>query len=841
MKPIVLALLVSMIVVTPAVAMSPVIRGMKPVGGQRGTDVEVTLTGQRLADAKEILFYQPGITVAKLEAGKDAQVTATFKIAPDARLGLHDFRVRTATGISPLKTFSVGVLKDVAEVEPNNEFSQPQPIEMNVTVNGVANNEDVDYYAVKAKKGDRITVEVEGIRLGLTLFDPYVAILDAKRFELATSDDSALIWQDGFVSLVAPEDGTYIVLARESAYAGNANCLYRLHVGNFPRPTATVPAGGQIGEAVTVRWIGDVLGEKTTSVTLPASINREFGLVAQDERGMAPYPNAFRLSPFGNTIEAEPNDTPQTATAFNPPVALNGVIGAAGDIDRYAFKAAKGQTYDVRVFARQVRSPLDSTLSIAAKNGGTVASNDDTGGPDSYVRFKAPKDGEFVVTIADHLKKGGPDYAYRIEISPVAPKLVMSTPNESPRRGTGTMALAIPRGNRQAIMINARRADFGGALSLAAASLPAGVTFAADTMTASTAEVPVLFSAHANAPVAATLATVSGKPVDSKLDIASEFTSSAELVLGQNNVPFWTRTVDALAVAVTDEAPFTIDVVEPKVPLVRGGTMDLKVVARRKPGFTAPIAVSLLWNPPGIASKRDIVIPEKQDEALIPINANNGAELNTWKIVVNGTYTEVPPGPPPAPGARRGRGAGRLTVSSNLTRLTVAPQFLTLKFAAVSVEQGKDVTLGVKIDKKVDFPGEAKVTLVGLPNKVTTEPATITKDTAELVFHLKTDRTSPAGETKSLFCQVVITKDGEPIVHNLGSGRLRIDAPLPPKKNGNAKGTAKPAVVAATSGSNPDKPLSRLEKLRLESKERLRGASESPGTARDEPDSAQHP
>ena len=61
--------------------------------------------------------------------------------------------------------------------------------------------------------------------------------------------------------VIAPEDGTYIIVARESAYAGNANCLYRLHVGNFPRPTATVPAGGKVGETVAVRWIGDVMGE----------------------------------------------------------------------------------------------------------------------------------------------------------------------------------------------------------------------------------------------------------------------------------------------------------------------------------------------------------------------------------------------------------------------------------------------------------------------------------------------------------------------------------------------------------------------------------------------------
>ena len=733
------------------------------------------------------------------------------------------------------------MLKDVEEVEPNNDFAAPQPIEMNVTVNGVAGNEDIDYYAVEAKKGERITAEVEGIRLGLTLFDPYVAILDSKRFELGTSDDAALIWQDGFVSVVAPEDGTYIIVARESAYRGNDNCLYRLHVGNFPRPSATIPAGGKAGETVNVRWIGDVLGEKTTSVTLPEGEDRDFGLLAQDERGTAPYPNAFRLSPFGNVIEAEPNETHPTATPFSPPMALNGVIGTAGDIDHYVFEAKKGQTFDVRVYARQIRSPLDSVLTIATKGGGTVARNDDSGGPDSSLRFNAPKDGEYVISVTDHLKKGGPLFTYRVEISPVTPQLALSTPNEALRRGAGTMAVAVPKGNRQAILINARRGDFGGALSLAASGLPAGVTFEADTMTAGNSAIPVLFTAEADAPVAATLADVSGKLVDPRTDsssqladLVSKFTSTVELVLGQNNVPFWTRTVDSLAVAVTEEAPFSIEIVEPRVPIVRGGTMDLKVVAKRKPGFTAPIAVSLLWNPPGIASKRDAVIPENQDEATILVNANNGAELSTWKIVANGTYTEIPAGQPPrgaGAGGRRGSRGGRLTVSSQLAKLTVAPQFLTFKFTPVSVEQGKDVALAVKVNKAVDFPGEAKVTLVGLPNKVTTEPATITKDTTDLVFHLKTDPSSPAGETKSLFCQVVVTQDGEPIVHNLGSGRLRIDAPLPQKKD--APATAKPEVASAKPEA-PAKPLTRLEKLRLESQERAKAAAAGLSASRDE-------
>ncbi len=121
-------------------------------------------------------------------------------------------------------------------------------------------------------------------------------------------------------------------------------------------------------------------------------------------------------------------------------------------------------------------------------------------------------------------------------------------------------------------------------------------------------------------------------------------------------------------------------------------------------------------------------------------------------------------------------------VSSEFARLTVAPQFLTLKLEAASVEQGREVDLSVKVNKAVDFAGDAKMTLIGLPNKVTTSPVTITKDTTEAVFHLKTDAKTPPGETKSLFCQVLVMQNGEPILHNLGSGRLRVDAPLARKK-----------------------------------------------------------
>jgi hypothetical protein len=806
--------LLLVVAAAPASASSPAIRVRKPAGGQRGTEVRVTITGQRLADARDLVFYEPGIEVAGLEAGKEATLTATLRIRPDAPLGPHDFRLRAASGWSALRTFSVGTLREIEEVEPNNDFTKPQPITLGVTVNGVADNEDIDYFSIRARKGERITAEIEGMRLGLTQFDPCVAILDARRFELASRDDSALTWQDAFVSIVAPEDGTYIIAARESAYRGNANCVYRLHVGNFPRPTAAVPAGGRPGEALAIRWIGDVLGDRTTRLTLPAALDRDFGLIAQDDRGTAPYPYVFRLSPLANTLEAEPNDGQSAATRFEPPAALNGVIGAPGDVDQFVFKAQKERTYDVRVFARKIRSPLDSVLSIAAPGGKNLAASDDDEGPDSFLRFRAPKDGEFVLRLTDHLGQGGPDYVYRVEVGPVEPKLTLSPPHEAPRRGTGIMAVAVPKGNRQAILINASRVDFGGAVELSASRLPDGVSIEAEPIPPGGTVVPVLFTARADAPVAGSLAQVSGRPVGSKGEVPTVFESTAELVLGQNNVPVWTRTVDALAVAVTEEAPFTIDVVEPRVPLVRGGSMELKVVARRKPGFTAPILVSLPFNPPGVSSKGSLSIPRGKDEVAIPLNANNGAELKTWKIVVNGTYVEPPPGnPPPGNATGRRRGAGRLTVSSGLAKLTIAPPMLALKLGAVSVERGGEVDMAVKLTR-ADFPGRANVRLIGLPNKATAEPASITRDTTDLIFHIKTDATTPVGEVKSLFCEVTVTRDGEPIVHSVGNGRLRVDAPLAPKK-----GTA--ARPLKVSGA-----LGRLEKLRLEARERRRTADD---------------
>ena len=148
-------------------------------------------------------------------------------------------------------------------------------------------NEDVDYFAVEAKKGERITAEIEGLRLGYTFFDPYVAILDTKRFELARSDDAPLVRQDCIASIVAPEDGTYII-------AGPRNVVRRqrllpaigLHVGRFPRPTAVLPARRQAGRNARRRsgWATWPAPQTEEGHACRRSCRAEFGMFAQDDQ-----------------------------------------------------------------------------------------------------------------------------------------------------------------------------------------------------------------------------------------------------------------------------------------------------------------------------------------------------------------------------------------------------------------------------------------------------------------------------------------------------------------------------------------------------------------------------
>jgi hypothetical protein len=255
-----------------------------------------------------------------------------------------------------------------------------------------------------------------------------------------------------------------------------------------------------------------------------------------------------------------------------------------------------------------------------------------------------------------------------------------------------------------------------------------------------------------------------------------------------------------LPVAVVEEAPYSLEIVKPTVPLVNNGLLDLKVIAKRKKGFTAPIRVFMTWKPTGISTLGEKTIPEGQNECIFVLDANANTPAGTWKFVVMGEADA---------------GNGRVYNASPFCEVTTAPAYVNAPaIPLVAVEKGQETLMVAKLESLQPFEGEALASLVGMPETIPVESAKITKETKEVAFKVKTNDKSPIGKQGNLFVRVDVPVVGGTTTHRIAlRSTLRIDAPR--------KVAPQPAVVADNKPKKEaqpaaPKPLSRLEQLRME-------------------------
>jgi hypothetical protein len=761
----------------------------------------VNFAGTQLADTKEIIVYSPGIKVLSFEPVGETLVKVVLNIAPDCRLGEHLFRIRTATGISDARTFWIGALPVTQEMEPNNEFEKPQQIPLNCTVNGAVAPEDVDYFVVECKKGQRLSVEIEGMRLGLSFWDPYIAILNEKRFELATNDDSPLTGQDSGCSIVIPADGKYTIMVREAAFApGN---VYRLHVGTFPRPTAVIPAGGKPGETLDVKFIGDPLGDITQKLTVPAN-DPLFRLHCQTADGIAPTGFKFQVADLQNVVETGTNTAFTSATPGPTPAAFHGIVMKDGETRFFKLNVQKGQVFDIRCYARQLGSPLDTVLTLHDPKGNVVASNDDTGGPDSYLRYTPPDDRELILGISDHLKKGGKDHFFRVEVAPPVARTVTNIPkaNGNNIADQERQNFTIPQGGRYSTTMTVARSEYGGPAKFDMQGLPPGVAVSYADLEPGVITIPIVLEAKPDAPVGGSMVDVRAVPVDGNIPVLAQTGLDINFNIGGNNQPYHKVVAPRIAAAVTQPAPFAIDVIEPKAAIPQNGVYQLKVVAKRAEGFKGAINLRPLLSPPGVGIIGSAVIPPEATETTMTVNVAPNAAGRKWKTAIQ---------------AFGDTGRGLIWTSSQLFTIETSGPIATFAQGRAAVEQGASTPVTGKLTVNVPFSGEATVKLLGLPTKATAPDLKVNNQATELSFAVATDKTTPAGKN-TVFVQLVAVVNGETIVQNMGGAELRIDVPLPPKVATPAP--ANPTTPVAAPPKPADKPLSRLEQLRKEQEER---------------------
>ena len=787
-------------------AATPDLQSTVPRGAQRGAETRITFTGSRLSGTQRVLFHEDGLSFKDLEVVDDKKIEATIVIAPDCRLGEHHVRLQGSGGTTYARTFWVSQFPNVDEVEPNDDFDAPQVIELNTTVEGSAKPEEVDYYRVTAKKGQRISVEVEGLRINTlrnaVAIDPYVAILDKDRFELAVSDDSALLKQDSVLSIIAPEDGEYTIEVRDSAYQGRGR--YRAHIGTFPRPMAVYPAGGKVGTEVDFTFLGDQKGTFKHKAKLPGEATDRHEVFGAHEGFLPPSGNKVRVSDYDNVLEAEPNNSRNEATPSAAlPLAFNGVLQEAGDTDYFKFSATKGQKFRVAAYANRIGSPVDTVLYVYDANGKSIGSSDDAdGSSDSRYDFTVPADGEYFVRIRDMLNRGGENFVYRIEAQPFEPEIAVTMPEMIRRDAQYWKQFDIPQGNQYAMVVNVSRRNFSGDLQFDLPKLPPGVTWEAGTIPKTVSQFPILLKAAPDAPIGGGMYDLLVKPADPEQKVVGRFNQQLDLVRGNpNGALYYTNSHDQLPVAVTEAVPFTVSIEKPKVPIVRNGTMKLKVRAHRKEGFEGKITVRMLWRPPGISCPATMTFSEKATELDYELNANANAELNTWKITML---------------AQSDAGKGPIVVSAPFTEISVEEPFVGMKMNMATVQQGQPIEMLCDLEQLREFDGEADVQIFGLPAKATAPVQKIGRDAGQVRFPITTAEDTPVGQHKNLFCTVVITKNGEPISHRVGMGGvIRVDPK--PKEPATPK-PAEPAKKEVAKTEPAKKPLSRLEQLRLEAK-----------------------
>ncbi|MGV3607155.1 MAG: PPC domain-containing protein [Planctomycetaceae bacterium] len=195
--------------------------------------------------------------------------------------------------------------------------------------------------------------------------------------------------------------------------------------GNFPQWPVTVVSSTPTLQISPGKDKGQI--EITAAAT--GSEGLHFLRVVDDGGASAPF--AFVVGTVAETLEVEPNNSPQAAKLMELPAVVNGKLQSGGDSDAFRVKLSTNESIVAMLDARcYLGSPLDAVLQICDDQGFVLVQSHDARGLDPIVSFVAPKDGEYLVRTfgfdsepnASIALSGNPNMVYRLTVSkgPVA-------------------------------------------------------------------------------------------------------------------------------------------------------------------------------------------------------------------------------------------------------------------------------------------------------------------------------------------------------------------------------------------------------------------------------------
>src|SRR6059036_1378747 len=466
----------------------PVITELQPRGAQQGKPFTLTLAGRNLGEGAKIRSTMPA-SFTLLTPDQPAPIPggpmqgegryATFLVEPtaDVAVGVYAIRVVTSEGISNVQLFTVGAFPELTEDEsrpgalPNTDDSMETAQRLPLppfTLNGTLRGPERDVFRLSARAGEKRVIEVEARRCGSAI-DPLLEVLDANGKVIARSEDAPLLGLDARVEVAFPKDGDYHVVVRDARFSTQTANFYRLKVGSYAYPREVFPLGGRRGELVETS-----LGSETVTVDLrnaSASVRQVF--VNMPGSPALPVPFAVGDDPEVNT--------PGGDAPISVPVTINARLAEAGQVDRYTLPVPPNRALTFRVQARELgTSKLMAVITVRDEKGNILGRSGDeplaedlynvnqsrTAG-DPMLWLQAPAGvNQVTVTVEDLALRGGPGYAYRLNVQPLAQdfRVILNPP-----------FVNVPAEGSVAVPVTVQRQGFEDEIQLRVTNAPKGL------------------------------------------------------------------------------------------------------------------------------------------------------------------------------------------------------------------------------------------------------------------------------------------------------------------------------------------------------------------------------
>ncbi len=349
----------------------PELASLAPRGAQSGTTERVTLTGKRLAEVTAAKSNHEKLAVQLVAVHDDGQVEVEVAAAADLPRGRFEIWLVNAGGESQRQPIHVDNLPQAHEAEPNDTVDAANPIAIESDVWGVlAARGDVDRFAFDAKAGQSLVFEVLAAQIG-SKANVVLTVLDANGRVLADNNDFGGT-ADPLLPFTVPADGRYVVEVRDLMLTGGGEHFYRLAVGEFAVVTGVYPLSVPANAAAEVELAGYNI-PPGTRIALPPTAQGDIEVPLPVETHRRAKPFKVVVGTLNETLEVEPNDSPQTATAVQVPATVGGRFvptdAGAPDQDYFRFASKAGQTWVVETDAARRGSPADTVIEVLSSDG----------------------------------------------------------------------------------------------------------------------------------------------------------------------------------------------------------------------------------------------------------------------------------------------------------------------------------------------------------------------------------------------------------------------------------------------------------------------------------------